>query len=170
MTCLGSLRERERGALTSRERVHVRNNGGCDGGIPSGQPPSATDSPALLGDAKTLVENLETDLRLFKAFLKDSAIKQRKDDRLRELVRKIRDVVYEAEDIIDAFVTQAAENQSKSYFLRAFQTPVKLHGVATEIERVSAKVKEIYGDKSTIDFASLTVGDGGSEESEAEDT
>ncbi|KAL0417271.1 UNVERIFIED_CONTAM: putative late blight resistance proteinR1A-10 [Sesamum latifolium] len=122
----------------------------------------------LLGDAKTLVENLETDLGIFKAFLKDSAIKQRKDERLRELVRKIRDVFYEAEDIIDAFVTQAAENQSKSYFLRAFQTPVKLHGIATEIERVSAKVKEIYGDKNRIDFASLSVGDGGtSEESKA---
>ncbi|KAL0318622.1 UNVERIFIED_CONTAM: putative late blight resistance proteinR1B-16 [Sesamum angustifolium] len=85
------------------------------------------------------VENLENDLRVFKAFLQDSAKKQRKDVLLRELVRRIRDVVYEAEDIIDAFVTQAAETQSKSYFLRAFQTQVKLNGVATEIERVRAK-------------------------------
>ncbi|KAL0441126.1 UNVERIFIED_CONTAM: putative disease resistance protein [Sesamum radiatum] len=122
-----------------------------------------------LGDAKKPVENLENDLRVFKAFLKDSAKKQRKDVLLRELVRRIRDVVYEAEDIIDAFVTQAAETQSKSYFLRAFQTQVKLNGVATEIERVRAKVKEIlYGDILTIDFASLSVGDGGtSEESKA---
>ncbi|KAL0341630.1 UNVERIFIED_CONTAM: putative late blight resistance proteinR1A-10 [Sesamum calycinum] len=123
----------------------------------------------LLGDAKKPVENLENDLRVFKAFLQDSAKKQRKDVLLRELVRRIRDVVYEAEDIIDAFVTQAAETQSKSYFLRAFQTQVKLNGVATEIERVRAKVKEIlYGDILTIDFASFSVGDGGtSEESKA---
>ncbi|KAK4438441.1 putative late blight resistance proteinR1A-10 [Sesamum alatum] len=120
----------------------------------------------LISDAKNQVEKLESDLRLFKAFLRDSTKKRRKDESLRELVRQIRDVVYEAEDIIDAFVTQAAESKSKSYFLRAFQTPVKLHGIATDIERVSAKVKDIYGDKNRIDFAALNVGDGGPEESE----
>ncbi|KAK4394878.1 putative disease resistance protein [Sesamum angolense] len=120
----------------------------------------------LISDAKNQVEKLESDLRLFKAFLRDSTKKRRKDESLRELVRQIRDVVYEAEDIIDAFVTQAAESKSKSYFLRAFQTPVKLHGIATEIERVGVKVKDIYGDKNRIDFASLNVGDGGPEESE----
>ncbi|KAL0417220.1 UNVERIFIED_CONTAM: putative disease resistance protein, partial [Sesamum latifolium] len=122
----------------------------------------------LIGDAKNQVEKLGSDLRLFKAFLRDSTKKRRKDESLRELVRQIRDVVYEAEDIVDAFVTQAAgaESKSKSYFLRARQTPLKLHGIATEIERVSAKVKDIYGDETRIDFANLIVGDGGPDESE----
>ncbi|KAL7098331.1 hypothetical protein ACP275_09G010600 [Erythranthe tilingii] len=121
----------------------------------------------LISDAKNQVEKLEKDLRLFKAFLKDSTKKRRKDDSLRELVRQIRDVVYEAEDVIDAFVTQAAESKSKNYFLRAFQTPVKLLGIAKDVESVGGKVTDIYGGKSRIDFASLTVGDGGPEESEA---
>ncbi|KAL0318440.1 UNVERIFIED_CONTAM: putative disease resistance protein [Sesamum angustifolium] len=120
----------------------------------------------LIADAKNQVEKLESDLRVFNSFLKDSTKKRRKDESLRELVRQIRDVVYEAEDIVDAFVTQAAESKSKNYFLRAFQTPVKLHAIATQIEKVSATVKEIYGDKSRIDFATLNVGDGGPEESE----
>ncbi|KAK4428134.1 putative late blight resistance proteinR1A-10 [Sesamum alatum] len=121
----------------------------------------------LLGDAKNQVEKMESDLRLLKAFLKDSAKKQRKDESLRALVRHIRAVVYEAEDIIDAFVTQSAESQSKSYFLRAFQTPVNLHSIAADIEKVSTKVKEIYGDRTRIDFASLSIGDGEPEELEA---
>ncbi|KAL2243760.1 UNVERIFIED_CONTAM: putative disease resistance protein [Sesamum indicum] len=120
----------------------------------------------LIADAKNQVEKLESNLRVFNAFLKDSTKKRRKDESLRELVRQIRDVVYEAEDIIDAFVTQAAESKAKNYFLRAFETPVKLHSIATQIEKVSATVKEIYGDKSRIDFAALNVGDGGPEKSE----
>ncbi|KAI3454371.1 hypothetical protein Pfo_011034 [Paulownia fortunei] len=121
----------------------------------------------LISDAKNQVEKLEKDLRLFKAFLRDSTKKRRKDESLRELVRQIRDVVYEAEDIIDAFVTQAAESKSKNYFLKAFQTPVKLLSIAKDVESVGGKVRDIYGGKSRIDFASLTVGDGGPEESEA---
>ncbi|GFP88433.1 putative late blight resistance protein homolog r1a-6 [Phtheirospermum japonicum] len=121
----------------------------------------------LISGAKIQVERLEKDLRLFKAFLKDSTKKRRKDNSLRELVAQIRDVVYEAEDVIDAFVTQAAEVKSKNYFLRALKTPVTLLSIAKEVEAVGSKVRDIYGDKSRIDFASLTVGDGGPEEIEA---
>ncbi|KAL0441086.1 UNVERIFIED_CONTAM: putative late blight resistance proteinR1B-16 [Sesamum radiatum] len=120
----------------------------------------------LISDAKNQVEKLESDLRLFKAFLRDSTKKRRKDDSLRELVRQIRDVVYEAEDIIDALVTQAAESKSKSYFSEAFDTPGKLHSIIKDVEIVSDKVKEIYGDETRIDFANLIVGDGGPAESE----
>ncbi|XP_011072129.1 putative late blight resistance protein homolog R1A-10 [Sesamum indicum] len=121
----------------------------------------------LIADAKNQVEKLESDLRLINAFLKASTKKRRKDVILRQLVREIRDVVYEAEDIIDAFVTQAAESQAKNYFLRAFQTRVKLDSITTQVEKVCATVKEIYGDESRIDFAALNVGDGGAEKSEA---
>ncbi|XP_073064636.1 putative late blight resistance protein homolog R1A-10 [Primulina eburnea] len=113
----------------------------------------------LILDSKTQVENLENDLRLFKAFLKDSTKKRKKDETLRELVRQIRDVVYEAEDVIDAFVTQAAEIKSKSYFKKIFFTPAKLLTVAKDVETIGAKVKNIYG-KNKIDFASLNI-DGG---------
>ncbi|CAA0818078.1 Putative disease resistance protein [Striga hermonthica] len=113
----------------------------------------------LISSAKGQVERLEKDLRLFNAFLKDSTKKRRKDLRLRELVRQIRDVVYEAEDVIDAFVTQAAETRSKNYFLRSIHKPLKLMNVAEQVERVRTKVKEIYGDKSLIDFSTLNIGD-----------
>lgn len=120
----------------------------------------------LIKDAKEQVERLERDLRLFKSFLKDSTKKRRREDSLRELVCQIRDVVYEAEDVIDAFVTQATESRSKNYFVRSFQTPVKLLTIAKQVEMVGLKVKDIYGDKGKFDFASLSVGGGGPEESE----
>ncbi|XP_073140169.1 putative late blight resistance protein homolog R1A-10 [Henckelia pumila] len=110
----------------------------------------------LILDSKRQVENLENDLRLFKAFLKDSTKKRKKDETLRELVRQIRDVVYEAEDVIDAFVTQAAETKSKTYFKKVFFTPSKLLSVAREVETIGGKVKNIY-DKNRIDFASLDI-------------
>lgn len=111
----------------------------------------------LIKDAKNQLEKLEYDLRLFKAFLKDSTKKRRKDEKLRELVRQIQSVVYEAEDVIDSVVTQAAEAKSKNYFLRAFQN----RAVFTEqVDSVCRKIRDIYGDKSRLDFAFLNVEDG----------
>ncbi|GER52525.1 NBS-LRR type resistance protein [Striga asiatica] len=108
----------------------------------------------LISSSKSQVERLEKDLCLFNAFLKDSTKKRRKDLRLRELVRQIRDVVYEAEDVIDAFVTQAADTKSKNYFLRSMHKPLKLMNIVEQVEGVRAKVNEIYGsDKSLIDFS-----------------
>ncbi|KAL0356277.1 UNVERIFIED_CONTAM: putative disease resistance protein [Sesamum radiatum] len=116
----------------------------------------------LIGDAENQVEKLERNLRLLRAFLSDSTKKRRKDESLRELVRQICNVVYEAEDIIDAFVTQAADSQSKSYFSEAFNTPAKLNSIVNDMEKLSAKVID---DKNRIDFAGLNFGDGGPEES-----
>ncbi|KAL8474691.1 hypothetical protein ACS0TY_031219 [Phlomoides rotata] len=118
----------------------------------------------LIKDAKNLLEKLENDLRLFKAFLRDSAKKRRKDEKLRELVRQIQNVVYEAEDIIDAIVTQAAEDKSRNYFLRAFQNRSEL---TQQVETVCSKIRDIYGDKSRADFAFINVEDGEPDKIEA---
>ncbi|GER56742.1 NBS-LRR type resistance protein [Striga asiatica] len=120
----------------------------------------------LISSAKSQVERLEKDLRLFNAFLKDSTKKRRKDRRLQELVRQIRDVVYEAEDVIDAFVTQATETKSTNYFLK-LRKPFKLMNIAEQVEAVQVKVKEIYGDKNLIDFSTLKIGDEKPDEVEA---
>lgn len=111
----------------------------------------------LIKDAKNQLEKLEYDLRLFKAFLKDSTKKRRKDEKLRELVRQIQSVVYEAEDVIDSVVTQAAEAKSKTYFFRAFQNRAVFR---EQVDSVCRKITDIYGDKSRLDFAFLHVEDG----------
>lgn len=114
----------------------------------------------LLKDAKDQVEKLENHLRLFKAFLKDAPKHWRDDDKLRELIRRIRNAAYEAEDIIDAYVTQSAENKSKRYFSRVFQGTPKTVSIANKVESVLQKIDDIYKDKQNIiDFANITVQD-----------
>ncbi|KAH6763419.1 hypothetical protein C2S52_020852 [Perilla frutescens var. hirtella] len=110
----------------------------------------------LIKDAKNQLEKLDSDLRLFKAFLKDSAKKRRKDEKLRELVRQIQNVVYEAEDVIDSIVTQANEAKSKNYFQRAFQNRAD---ITEQVDSVCRKIRDIY-DKGRVDFAFINVDDG----------
>ncbi|KAL1558881.1 putative late blight resistance protein R1A-10 [Salvia divinorum] len=108
----------------------------------------------LITDTKKQIESLETDLRLFNAFLKDSVKKRRRDEHTKELVRNIRDVVYEVEDVIDAFITQAMEKKSTSAFLKFWKPSVKLHDIGKKVEEVREKV-----DKARVDFANLSVHD-----------
>ncbi|KAH6763416.1 hypothetical protein C2S52_020849 [Perilla frutescens var. hirtella] len=120
----------------------------------------------LIKDAKDQVEKLENDLRLFKAFLKDSTKKRRKDDTLRELVRQIRSIVHEAEDVIDSFVTQAAGARwPRSSYLPAFLfSPAKLLDIGKQVEAVCNKIRDIYGDRNKLDLALIDVDDGDSPE------
>ncbi|KAH6794735.1 hypothetical protein C2S52_005212 [Perilla frutescens var. hirtella] len=69
----------------------------------------------LISGAEKELELLKNDLGLLKAFLKDAAKKRRKDHVLKELERRIREVVYEVEDIIDACFTKAIEAKTKKY-------------------------------------------------------
>ncbi|KAL2227490.1 UNVERIFIED_CONTAM: hypothetical protein Sindi_2107700 [Sesamum indicum] len=115
----------------------------------------------LIIDVKKQVEKLVEDLHLFKLFLEDSAKNRRKDESLRELARHIHDVVYEAEDIIDALVTQAANSKSRSYFSRAFDAPTKLLTIINDIDTICAMV----GNKAWIHSADLA-GDEGLQKSE----
>lgn len=108
----------------------------------------------LIGDAKRHIEDLERDLRVFRAFLRDSVKKRRKDEGIQMLVRNIRDVVYDVEDTIDTFVTQAAEIKTQNYFIRAWKGPVNLHTIGKKVEAVRMKVEQ-----ARVDFAVLSVAD-----------
>ncbi|PIN04261.1 hypothetical protein CDL12_23205 [Handroanthus impetiginosus] len=112
----------------------------------------------LIEDAKSQIEILENDLTMFKAFLEEySTNKRNKNKALKQLMKEIRDIVYEAEDIIDTYITQTAEDKARSVFTRIFHGPAKLLNVTKKIGDISAKVKHIYN-KSRIDFATLQIG------------
>ncbi|KAL2484753.1 Disease resistance protein (CC-NBS-LRR class) family [Abeliophyllum distichum] len=116
----------------------------------------------LIFDVKGQVEFLYNDLSLFKAFLKDSSEKRNKNETLKELVKQIRDVVYEAEDTVDTFVAQAAVHKSRSSIERAFHIfdyPAKLRSVGKRIEGIRAKVKDIYDNKK-FGFEAIQDGEG----------
>lgn len=114
----------------------------------------------LLYGLKDQVESLHKELSLMKAFLKDSREKRNEFEYVREIVRQITDVAYEAEDIIDAFVVNAAMQKSRSTvskMLHAFNAS-GLRNVAKEIESIRAKVKEIY-DKKMFGIVSMPGGE-----------
>lgn len=115
----------------------------------------------LLSGVKDQVESLHRELSLMKAFLKDSREKRSEYEYVRELVSQITIVAYEAEDIIDTFVTNAAMQKARSPVGRAlhvFDHSSKLRNVAKEIESIKVKVKEIY-DKKMFGIQSLHGGE-----------
>lgn len=104
----------------------------------------------LIHGLKDQVESLHKELSLMKAFLKDSREKRNDSEYVREVVRQITDVAYEAEDIVDEFVVNASMHKSRKpikKLLNSFDNASVLRNVAKEIESIRAKVKEIYGDK-----------------------
>ncbi|CAA0818616.1 Putative disease resistance RPP13-like protein 3 [Striga hermonthica] len=106
----------------------------------------------LIDGVKDQVEYLYNDLSFFKAFLKDFAESHRRQQNqvLKELVKQIRNVVFEAEDAVDAFVAHKAEHRARKAFEKAlhmFDYPAKLRQLAREIKGIRDKVKEIYDNK-----------------------
>ncbi|PIN10518.1 Apoptotic ATPase [Handroanthus impetiginosus] len=112
-------------------------------------------SHLISDDAKNQIQVLETNLCLFKRLLNESRDQNRDEDwTLEQVFKQIVEVVYEAEDAVDAIVSQAAEKGVEKYFKRAFDPSTKLLIVVEQAELIGAKVKEIY-DHRLIDFSSL---------------
>ncbi|XP_051144790.1 putative late blight resistance protein homolog R1A-10 [Andrographis paniculata] len=117
---------------------------------------------SLILDIKDQVEFLYNDLCLFKAFLKDSTEKRRSNQILKELVKQIRDVVYEAEDAIDTFVATKAHHKARKVIekmIHILDYNATLRQLAKKIEKIRAKVKDIYDNKK-FGFEALTDPDG----------
>ncbi|KAH6756833.1 hypothetical protein C2S53_000572 [Perilla frutescens var. hirtella] len=101
----------------------------------------------LITNAKSEIESLQIDLRLFKAFLEQSVKKRRKDEpTYKVLVQNIRDVVYEVEDVIDEYVTKATERKAGSLIHRIFKSPVDLHDIGSKVEGIKERVKRAMAD------------------------
>lgn len=121
----------------------------------------------LISGVKDQVESLYRELSLMKAFLRDSKEKRSEYETVREIVRQIRDVAYEAEDVIDTFVVNAAMQKARSTLskiVHVLDYPVKLRSVAKEIETIKMKVKDIY-DKKKFGIEVLQGGESSSKHS-----
>ncbi|KAI5678097.1 hypothetical protein M9H77_09047 [Catharanthus roseus] len=115
----------------------------------------------LLSGVKDQVESLHRELSLMKAFLKDSREKRSEYEYVRELVRQITDVSYEAEDVIDTFVVIASMQKARSTMkrvLHAYDHSTRMVNVAKQIESIKIKVKEIY-DKKMFGIENLYSGE-----------
>ena len=69
------------------------------------------ESKLLLG-VKGQVRSLKNELSLINLFLQKTAGK-RQDELVKEVVSQIRDVAYEAEDVVDTYIITVAEQEKK---------------------------------------------------------
>ncbi|CAI9757432.1 unnamed protein product [Fraxinus pennsylvanica] len=104
----------------------------------------------LILDVKEEVNSLYNNLDLFKSLLKDAAKIRNKNDFLKTTMNQIRDVVYEAEDIIDRFVFESAARKAQGRVEKALNildhTKMRQR-VGKEIKSISTEVKNIHDDK-----------------------
>jgi hypothetical protein len=100
----------------------------------------------FLAGVEDKVKSLHDELSFINIFLESSAEK-RKDKIVNEVVRQIRDVAYEAEDMIDRFIHKVAEHRRWSPIGRIFRYPshtLMLRNVGKKIEGIKEKIDEIY--------------------------
>ncbi|KAE9450864.1 hypothetical protein C3L33_17236, partial [Rhododendron williamsianum] len=105
----------------------------------------------LISGVKEQVESLYNELSMLKAFLKDSTENRSEYEIVKELVRQIRVVVYEAEDVIDTFVVHTSLQKARSGFskvIHGIDYPGKLRIVAKEIGSIRKRVDDLYRKQS----------------------
>ncbi|KAI3900433.1 hypothetical protein MKW92_009623 [Papaver armeniacum] len=117
----------------------------------------------LLG-VRDLVQELRDELRRMQCFLKDADAKQQQgDERVRNWVADIRNVAYDAEDVVDTFMLKiGATPKSGGGVLSLIKTRAlmvknlrHLHRVGKEIQAIQAKLKAISASTVTYGIKEL---------------
>ncbi|MED6182969.1 hypothetical protein PIB30_033571 [Stylosanthes scabra] len=109
----------------------------------------------LLCGVDDRVKSLHSELRMINVLLKTSDGKTKKEIE-KEVLSQIRDVVHEAEDVIDTFVVNMAIQKRRTKLermLHGFDHAKLLHDVAEKIDTIKAAINEIRDNK--IKFADV---------------
>lgn len=109
--------------------------------------------PGLLAEAHLLhgvedqVNSILRKLRLMNIFLQNSEGKRNEHDIVQEVVRQIRDVAHEVEDVIDTYLLTVAEQRKRNVLgkiIHIFKHTTTVHLVAKKIEGLSKEINKIY--------------------------
>ena len=99
----------------------------------------------LLAGVEDQVKLLKNELSLVNVFLQNTEGKRHDSGLVKELVNQIRDVAYEAEDVIDTFIITMTKHRKRSklgkFILSADRTNV-FHGVANKIKSIKNVINE----------------------------
>ncbi|XP_058115141.1 probable disease resistance RPP8-like protein 4 [Magnolia sinica] len=119
----------------------------------------------FLHGVRDQVEWLEAEFRRMRCFLKDADAKQEGDERVKNWVRDVRDVAYDAEDAIDTFLFKIASSRRRGLvgcikrYTFIFKL-IALHKVGSEIERIKNKIRTISESRSTYGIENIGQGAG----------
>ena len=97
----------------------------------------------FLKDVRPRIERLHRDLRAINCFLEAADAKQEEDPRVRNWVSDIRDVAYDAEDVVDMFILKAEALRRKIFVKRIFQKPRCLHNLGKKIDDIQTNLQDI---------------------------
>ncbi|EOY17928.1 Disease resistance protein RPP8 isoform 2 [Theobroma cacao] len=97
----------------------------------------------FLNDVGQEVESLKAELERMKSFLKDVDRKQEQDERLRNRVREIRDLAYDAEDVIDSYILKVAHRRGFHGFIKRFTTVFITHKMGKQVKDIQTKLGDI---------------------------
>ncbi|KAL1150505.1 hypothetical protein V6Z11_A10G265300, partial [Gossypium hirsutum] len=101
----------------------------------------------FLKDVKDQVESLKDELKRMKCFLEDIDRIPEQDKRLYNRVSEIRNLAYDAEDVIDSFILKAAHQRGfhgiVKRFISIFTKPSHLHKIGVQVKAIQTKLQNI---------------------------
>ncbi|KAJ6683203.1 DISEASE RESISTANCE PROTEIN RP [Salix koriyanagi] len=103
----------------------------------------------FLGGVRGGIDELRDDLYSMKSFLQDAEERSESDEGLRAWVKQVRDVAYDAEDILEEFMLRFSPSHGSGFihFLRkSYRSTRKLtarHRLAAHLESIKARVRAI---------------------------
>ncbi|XP_047967191.1 putative disease resistance protein At1g50180 isoform X2 [Salvia hispanica] len=122
------------------------------------------DEVKSLRGVKGKVRLLKDELKSMQSFLKDADRKQAKDERVRNWVRELREIAFDAEDTIELFAVNI-ENTTNTGFLKSFTGfPKRFY----HVDRIGGKIKSIRDRLEAIDKSRERYGIQIAEEAEKE--
>uniref|UniRef100_A0A2N9J3Z3 NB-ARC domain-containing protein n=1 Tax=Fagus sylvatica TaxID=28930 RepID=A0A2N9J3Z3_FAGSY len=128
------------------------------------------EEPKLLGGVKDQVALLGDELRMINVLLRNTEGRRDEDGTLKEVVSQIRDVAYDAEDVIDTFILKATIHSKRSKgekLIYYWDQASMLHDIAQKIEHINNVIKGINDRRSRYEpYAIEIVESGGVAEAE----
>ncbi|XP_058114506.1 putative disease resistance protein At1g50180 [Magnolia sinica] len=112
------------------------------------------------------VEWLEAEFKRMQCFLEDADAKQEGDRRVKGWVGNVRDVAYDAEDVIDTFLFKVVTLRRTGFvgcikrYACIFNELIARHQVGSKIERIKSKIRKISESRSTYGIENIGQGAG----------
>ncbi|KAG8480188.1 hypothetical protein CXB51_024947 [Gossypium anomalum] len=101
----------------------------------------------FLKDVKDQVESLRAELKRMQCFLKDADRNLEQDARFQNRVSEIRDLAYDAEDVIDSFILKAAYQRGSHGIVKRFTfistKPYHLLKIGLQVKAIKTKLQNI---------------------------
>ncbi|KAK3429510.1 hypothetical protein EUGRSUZ_E01015 [Eucalyptus grandis] len=112
------------------------------------------DEAKFLWGVEGKVEDLQKELNLIHCLLRDADVKQEHDQAVRECVAQLRDIAYDAEDVIEQYILRVApkkgQNIIKAYAcfmakctcVRAHEVGIKIDGLRSSISNLRTSMRD----------------------------